>query len=1083
MNDTHMHASDTKGAGGMPMPKKLDLAAVRKKLEGQSGQRYWRSLEEIAETPEFTEFLHREFPREASVWEDGESRRGFLKLMGASLALAGLTACHRQPDEYILPYRNQPEHRTPGKPTYYATAITLAGYATGVLGEKHMGRPTHIDGNPKHPVSGGKCDLLTQAEILNLYDPDRSRSIQRNGIYATWQEFSDDMAAELAADGRAQGQGFHILTETVTSPTLANQLETFLLSYPEAQWHQWTPANRDDVFAGTKLAFGEALEPQYNFEQADVILSLDADFLNDGPARLRNTRGYSDRRRVEGTEIVELNRMYAVETTPTLTGANADHRAPIAPSKLMAFTKTVARKLGLRAPEPSAPSFDLITDEWLGALVEDLKAAGAKALVVSGEQLPAEIQALAHAMNVRLGAVGTSVVYTQPAAGKTDRQTEDLKALHQAMMDGSVQTLVMIGGNPVYTAPADIDFAAALENVPKSVHLSMHLDETSQNVTWHLPGVHDLEAWGDARAVDGTATILQPMIAPLYEGHNAYEIMSVLLGSPEAKAYDIVQDYWKGARGLAEDVEGFTRFWRIALAEGLLAESAFSAKEVSLDDSFMQGLSEPAPGDAVEIVFRLDPCIYDGRFANNGWLQEIPKPLMKTTWDNAVVMGVSTAERLNLTNNELASVTVDGREVRGGVVVQPGQPNNVITLHLGYGREAGGRVAEGPGFDANAIRTSANPWYAVGGVSRTGLNYAIARTEDHHAIESRMEIDRRAEERALIRSMPVEAFKKSPGYIGHARHIIPESQTLYDAPEHSWDGYQWGMTVDLNKCTGCNACMAACQSENNIAIVGKREVIAGREMHWIRVDRYYRGDLENPEVGHQPVMCQHCEKAPCEVVCPVAATVHDAEGLNVMVYNRCVGTRYCSNNCPYKVRRFNFLHYSKIQYDEGAFAGAALAEYNVPSLEPMRNPDVTVRSRGVMEKCTYCVQRISYARIEAKVEGRKIRDGEVVPACAQACPADAIVFGDVSDSTTRVAKWRNDVRSYLLLGDLNTRPRTSYLARITNPNPKLAPERDYSYHGHGDHGHGGGHGGHDDGHGTDDHGHDGHGHGEHGEAV
>jgi len=1080
----HTHASDTNGAGGMPLPQKLDLEDVRRKLDAQTGQRYWRSLEELAETPAFTDFLHREFPREASVWEDGESRRGFLKLMGASLALAGLTACHRQPDEYILPYRNQPEHTVPGKPDWYATALTRAGYATGVLGEKHEGRPTHLHGNPKHAISGGKCDLLTQAEILNLYDPDRSRSILREGVFATWAQFADDMAAELAAEGRTRGQGFRILTETVTSPALADQLETFLTSYPEAKWYQWTPENRDEVFAGTKLAFGEALEPQYRFEQADVVLSIDADFLNSGPARLANTRGYTRRRRVEGTEVVDLNRMYVVETTPSITGANADHSAPIRPGQLLSFAKLVARKVGVRAPAPETDAFDVITPEWIEALVSDLKAAGSNAVVVAGEQCPAPVQALAHAMNEALGAIGTTVAYTAPACARPDAQTDDLRALAEEMKNGGVQTLLILGGNPAYNAPADAGFAAALAEVPKTAHLSSHFDETSALTTWHLPAVHDFETWGDARAIDGTVTMLQPMIMPLYGGHSAYEAMAALLGEAEANAYAIVQDYWKGAKGLAEDNEGFTRFWRTSLAEGVVAGTPFTPKDVTLQSGFLDDLPAAPPSDELELVFRFDPSVYDGRYANNGWLQETPKPLLQTTWDNAVIMSVATAERLNLTNDEMARVTVGEQEVRGGVVLQPGQPDGVITLHLGYGRASGGRVAEGPGFDANQVRTLDSQWYGSGTVTRTGLDYAIARTEDHHAIESRMEIDQRAEQRGLIRSMTAEGFKNHPDYIGHVRHAIPPSQTLYDAPEHEWDGYQWGMTVDLNKCTGCNACMVACQSENNVAIVGKREVMRGREMHWIRVDRYYTGSLENPDAGFQPVMCQHCEKAPCEVVCPVAATVHDNEGLNVMVYNRCVGTRYCSNNCPYKVRRFNFLHYSKIQYDPGAFAGAALAEYQVMSLEPMRNPDVTVRSRGVMEKCTYCVQRISWARIEAKVEDRKIRDGEVVTACQQACPADAIVFGDVSDENTRVYRERSDIRAYLLLGDLNTRPRTSYLARITNPHPTLAPDKDYGSHGHG-HGHEEGHGegGHGDSHDHDGHGHETDSHDDHGEAV
>jgi MoCo/4Fe-4S cofactor protein with predicted Tat translocation signal len=1004
----------------------VQFEGVRRRAgDSSGGRRWWRSLEELAETPQFLEFLHREFPEQASEWSDPEGRRQFLKIMGASLALAGLTACTRQPEEKVVPYVKQPEQVVPGRPLFFATAVTDGGYAKGVLVESHLGRPTKIEGNPEHPASLGATDLFGQAAVLDLYDPDRSQTLTYLGEIRPWAAFLAAMRSAMEAQRPFGGAGMRFLTGTITSPALAKQLEDLLAEFPAAKWHQWEPAGLDNVRAGTELAFGEPLEVRYHLDKADVVLTLDADFVGSGPGRVRSIREFTARRRLAPGQS-SLNRLYVIESTPSLTGALADHRLAVKPSEVEGLARAVAAAVGLPAQggSPSHP-------EWVGPLVRDLQAHLGACLVMAGEAQPPAVHALAHALNERLGAVGQTVSYGAPVVARPVNQLASLTDLAADMEAGKVALLVIVGINPVYTAPSDLAFAQRLEKVAVRVHLGQHRDETGERCHWHVPEAHPLETWSDARAFDGTATILQPLIAPLYGGKSAHELLAAFTPRPERTSHEIVRAYW------AAQLPGgdFDRAWRRALHDGLVAEPAREPRAAFVRPGDWTRPTPAPAAQALEISFRPDPTVHDGRFANNGWLQELPKPLTKLTWENAALLSPADAERLAVrveatssgTWTDVLELRYRGRTVKAPAWVLPGHPDGAVTVHLGYGRTRAGRVGTGQGFDAYALRTSDALWFGSGlEVVRTGERTIVANTQEHWSID----VAEAVEQRHPIRAVDLVQYQRDPHVLQAMGHDPDPATTLY--PPYKYEGHAWGMAIDLNACVGCNACVVACQSENNIPVVGKEQVARGREMHWIRIDRYYSGPPESPQAVHQPLLCMHCENAPCEVVCPVAATVHSDEGLNDMVYNRCIGTRYCSNNCPYKVRRFNFFLYN---------------DWNTESLKLQRNPDVTVRSRGVMEKCTYCVQRIQKARIDAGSEGRSIRDGEITTACQQACPGEAIVFGDVNDPKSRVSQLKANPRNYGLLTDLNTRPRTTYLGMVRNPNPEMpqapAPDADH----------------------------------------
>jgi molybdopterin-containing oxidoreductase family iron-sulfur binding subunit len=814
----------------------------------------------------------------------------------------------------------------------------------------------------------------------------------------------------LSGQAAAKGAGLRILTETVCSPTLAAQIQQLLAAYPEAKWIQWEPFTRDSARAGSRLAFGQMVEPQYDFGKADIVVSLDADFLSsDGPANLRAIRQFSSRRRVVDGGEPSMNRLYVVEALHSVTGGKADHRVPLKASEIDAFARALAQRVGVGGVSGAAPAG---TEAVLDALAKDLVSARGRSIVVAGDAQPASVHALAHALNESLGNVGQTVTYTATPEPAASDQLADLKALVSDMDAGRVQMLLLLGeSNPVLTAPADLRFADALAKVLFRAHSGLYLDETAVLCHWHIPATHYLEHWSDARTMDGTASIVQPLIQPMYGGKSTHEVLAALSDTPDKPGYDIVREFWMRQPEGSSDPATFERAWRGWLHQGVVPGTAFQPATVTLSGDFAARLGAPAAPPALEVSFRRDPTVYDGRFANNGWLQEMPKPMTKLTWDNAALLAPATAEKLGVGNGDILDVRHEGRSLRVPAWITPGHAADSLTIAVGYGRTRAGRVGNGTGFNAYLLRGSTAPSFGAAEASATGDEYRLVSTQDHWTLE----------DRNAVRSAQLEEFRKNPAFAHGMEHLrLDPGITLM--PTYEYKGYRWGMAIDMNACTGCGACVVACVAENNIPVVGKEQVSRNREMHWLRVDRYYAGSLDNPDVYFQPMPCQQCENAPCEVVCPVAATVHSDEGLNDMVYNRCVGTRYCSNNCPYKVRRFNFLLYQ---------------DWNTPQFTLQRNPDVTVRSRGVMEKCTYCVQRINAARIQSKREERRIADGEVLTACQAVCPAEAIVFGDINDPDSRVARLKRSPLNYSVLADLNTNPRTTYLAVVRNSNAAL----------------------------------------------
>ncbi|HVS30920.1 MAG TPA: TAT-variant-translocated molybdopterin oxidoreductase [Thermoanaerobaculia bacterium] len=1003
---------------------KLDFQQFRERVGDLRGKEYWRSLEELSRSEVFDEFFQSEFPQQALPLEKGVDRRDFVKLMGASVAMAGLTAC-RAPNETIIPYVNQPENLIPGRPLFFASAMPLGGYATGVLVESHMGRPTKIEGNPDHPSSLGASNSFQQASILGLYDPDRSQVVRRAGEISTWSEFVAALQPLLSA-ARTNGAGLRILTQTITSPSLGAQIQQMLTQYPGARWHQWEPVSGDNAREGARVAFGGYANVIYDFTKANVVVSLGSDFLSEGPAHLRYARDFSARRRVRQGDARPMNRLYAIEASPTNTGSVADHRFPVRPSEIESWARQVLAALGGAAAVPAADATPA-TPVAPQAMARDLAANRGASIVIAGEDQPPAVHALAHALNSALGNIGSTVLITDPVEVAPVNQLESIRQLVTDMNAGAVQTLVILGGNPAFDAPADFNFGGAYQKVPFRAHLSLYYDETSMLSHWHIPETHYLETWGDGRGHDGTVSIIQPLIAPLYNGRAASEVIGALVGGLDATPYQAVRNYWFG-RGATEAT------WRQWLHDGLINGSALPARGATGAPPAVSTMDTVgAPQDGLELIIRHDPTIYDGRFANNAWLQELPKPNTKITWDNVMLMGPGTAEDLGFGGRERDPLVNERRtrmaELQHGNVrmelpvwVLPGHAEGAVTIFYGYGRRQGGEVAtvKGPGFDTYPFRRSTTMHGGPGATvtMRSGSVYPIACTQEHQSIDPKIVGDRN-----IVRAATFAEYQTNPGFAHQGHHAEFELSDASMYPPFQYTGHAWAMAIDTTLCTGCNGCVAACVAENNISVVGKEEVVREREMHWLRIDRYFKGDPGNPEIYHQPVPCMQCENAPCEPVCPVAATSHSEEGLNDMTYNRCVGTRYCSNNCPYKVRRFNFFHY---------------ADYDTPALKPMRNPDVTVRTRGVMEKCTYCVQRINHARIEAAKQDRRVRDGEVVTACQQACPTQAIVFGDMNDPGSGVAQLKKEPTNYALLGELNTRPRTTYLATIRNPNPELA---------------------------------------------
>jgi molybdopterin-containing oxidoreductase family iron-sulfur binding subunit len=934
----------------------------------------------LAELPEVRRYVEAEFPdivQAATI-----DRRTLLRLMSASLALGGLAACDGSDAITKAPLLSQSRAMpgyTPGVALTVATSLPLNGYGRGVLVKTQEGRPIKIEGNPLHPASLGATDVFAQAEILSLYDPDRSDAPRQNGVPRSWQELTGFIGPVRNDLVVAEGRGLHILMPPTSSPTLMRLVAQARQLFPLARWHSFSPIDDDSRRRAAMAVFGRDVDLVHDLTQADAIVTLGGDLFAEDPGHLRYAADHQTRRRMQERG---LPRLFAVEARPSLAGTRADERIPLRPRDVEAFVHALSAALETgSAPPGSHPSIPRIADE--------LRKAGSRSLVAAGREQTAAVHAVAHAINARLGAFGTTVRAIEPVRPLVS-DVGTLADLAEAIAGGRVTHLVVLGGNPVYTAPADIDLAALIRRVPMSLHLGQHRDETASVCHWHVPESHPLESWGDLRAFDGTVGLRQPVTMPLKPGLSAEELLGLMAGQ-NLDGQGLVRATWREIWG-----EGFEERWARSLEDGVVENSASPSVDAAIRTDWKPEPAAPAPSAGLDVLFAPDPSVWDGTYANNGWLQELPKPLTKQVWGNAALIAPETAAIFGLSSGDAIDLSVEGRVLRAPVWLMPGHAPGAVTITLGYGRPQAGRIGNGIGFDAYAVRPSRRPWVTTGEIKAADQRIPLVSTQQHHSMQGR----------DIVRVV-------APG-----QNLVPDKENPSLYPDWPYEGHAWGMAIDLDACIGCNACVIACQAENNVAVVGPEEVSKGREMHWLRVDRYYGGDPASPDTYFQPVPCMHCEKAPCEVVCPVNATVHSSEGINDMVYNRCIGTRTCSNNCPYKVRRFNFLDYQG-------------TDFTAPP--DLMNPQVTVRDRGVMEKCTYCIQRIGAARADARIEDRPLRDGEVVTACQQACPTKAIVFGDVNDPNSAVSRLKQSPRNYALLGTLNTKPRTTYLARIEQP--------------------------------------------------
>ena len=1030
----------------------IELPIVDARKASPPRQRFWRSVAHLEGDPAFQEIAQHEFMPGITEQPGGATRRQFLQLMGASMAMAGLTAC-RRPVATIMPYSRKPEEIIPGIPLFYATAMPFRGALCPLLVESHEGRPTKLEGNPEHPSAQGATGLFEQASILNLYDPDRSQTVLRDGNAASWDDFVGFCQQFL--DGAA-GKSVVILSEETSSPTAQALAQQLGQVFGQVRWITYCSEGDDAATLGIQQAFGSPYRPQYDFAQAQVIASLDADFL--GPAA-RNfvgaTRSFADGRRLASPEDT-MSRLYVVESAYSITGGMADHRKRLRSSEVPAVAAAVAARLGV----PGVAGGPFANDPFVQAMAADLQAAGSQGVVLAGETQPAEVHALCAAINSALGSVGTTMTLIDTGAQPVRPQSEELAELVQDMRAGTIDALLLVGVNPVYDAPPDLDFVGAMRQVGETIHLGLHVDETARAARWHLPRAHYLEAWGDGRTYDGTLSVIQPLIAPLYDdAHSEIETLNVLATGLGQPGYDLVRAQWRGVIP-----EPFEQGWRRVLHDGYLPDTAYPTATAAAGP--VTPSTQTIAADDLEVVFRLDPTLFDGSYGNNAWCQELPDPVTKIVWDNVAVMSPQTAADLNLTAEyikgryyvSMIELTVNGRSVELPVWIVPGYADNSIGVALGYGRDVSstrderrtpfwdtddatdvyghGALANGVGQNVSVLRAANAAAVATGAqVRATGETYRVVTTQDHGTLDP--------EARPLFRMATYAEYQQHPDFVEEMEEPTPkeafeEYPTLWErrhpseqlaTRDSNYYRNQWGMTIDLNACTGCGACLVACQSENNVQVVGKDEVANGRELHWLRLDRYFisegdEGVPENPKMMLQPMPCQHCENAPCESVCPVAATVHSPDGTNQMIYNRCIGTRYCANNCPYKVRRFNYFNWSK----------------TIPlTVQMAQNPNVTVRFRGVMEKCSFCVQRIRRTQKRAGLEDRNVRDGEVLMACQQVCPAQAITFGDLNDPNSAVSRQKQNSRDYAMLAELNIKPRVSYLARVQNTNTSLDP--------------------------------------------
>lgn len=1118
-----------------------------------SGPRYWKSLDDLAETPAFKDWIEREFPAGAADME-GVNRRHFMKVMAASFGLAGLgMAGCRRPEQNILPYSKQPENVIPGVPVYYTSSMPSARDNVPVIVETHTGRPTKIEGNPSFEPYGGATTVYTQASILDLYDPDRATKSKASGATLSPAAVRDRLDALRQTHGANQGAGLVFLAEPSTSPSRAKLVKQIKQAFPKATWAENTAIDQSTSEQAAQAVFGQSLRSLPEFTKAKRVLALDAEFLMNADGSLSQARDFTKTRKVKDSkDAKKMSRLYSVESTLTSTGSMADHRLRLSSIQMGAFIAQVGAAVlnkkhvgGPLAAELAKIGGSLKVDaQWVDACATDLVENAGHSIIIAGEHLPKSVHAIVIAINEALSAPINYVAVPTAEQG--------IAAAVARLNKGTVETLVILGGNPVYDAPIDLDWSAAQAQATETIYIGGSANETSEAASLFIARSHYLETWGDGRTFDGTLVPVQPMIEPLFETFNELEILARLAGESVSDGYSIVQGTFAELGG-----SDFNKF----LSDGVLDGSAYNSASPVLD--YLQFASAikldelkafELSADQLEVRFAPSSHAYDGCFANNGWMMECPDPITKLTWDNAIQISPSLARELESTQGiqifpskkpmnkqsdffegakgtlqtnkanfrrgkedaVVVELTVNGVTIEAPIHVVPGLANYTVVLPLGMGRKVVGRVGQGVGFDAYAARTSSSLGCALGAsIKLTEKTFFLANTQEHWSMEGR----------ALVRENTATGYAKKPDFVNkvgvesHAplnygkdadKSLQEQSVNQYrgnSAYEHIsfskpapnvkvWKGnedkfpvpQQWGMAIDMNSCIGCSACVVACQSENNVPIVGKDQVLRGREMHWMRIDRYFSAEQydqtevpDDVQVSYMGMMCQHCENAPCEQVCPVNATVHDTSGLNTMAYNRCVGTRYCANNCPYKVRRFNFLDWNKRQI--GEFYKGPLGPVDEPELEKMNaNPNVTVRMRGVMEKCTFCTQRIEAAKIEQKrlagaSDDIRIADGNIKVACQQVCPTDAITFGDISDADSEVSKMKANDRNYSVLGYLNARPRTTYLARLRNPNPEMpdAYEKPYAYaqyderYGHGSHdAHADNHGaGHDDHHGHD----------------
>ena len=1032
-----------------------------------NGRTYWRSLGEYSRTPDFEEWLHREFPAGAAEWEnDPLSRRNFLRLMGASLALAGLSlsGC-RRPEAHLVPFTQSPEWVIPGKKMSFATAQPRRRGAVPLLATTFDGRPIKMEGNPLHPLSLGASDNFSQASILDLYDPARRQHPTRSGKKISPSDWDAEIARIRDESTSTAGSSLAILADELLSPTRDRLRAELQKQFPQATWATYEPLAPGRDLEASSLVFGDNTEFRPNLSAASTVLSLDCDFLGSDEGDISDTRGFAARRRTRKPGD-STNRLYVAEPRFSLTGTMADHRLRLRSGSVGPFLLELARQIRTAKPSadlnallsqsPDLPLPEGVDPAWIRECAADLVAHGKQSLILVGRRLPVSLQALALALNATLGAVGSTLI-VQP---RRSIPSTNIIQLAGKIRNGTIRTLIILGGNPVYNAPADLNWPALQSSVPNTIHLANLPNATSKQSTWSIPGTHYLESWGDALGSDGSYLSIQPMIQPLWDGQSQLDLLSKLLGQPKPIGPGLIRDTFAQRTNLSG--EKLDQAWNDFVREGFLAASTPTLAPRTTNLSSVAGLlskienSAPEDISSLEYNFIQSGAVDDGRYANNGWMQEWPDPMTKLTWDNAILMSHDTAKSLGLKNEvikgilvaDVVKATLAGRSIEAAALIVPGHANFAVSLPLGYGQEELGSVAKGVGFNAYSLRTSMADYQGAGlQLKKLGKTRELAVTQEHQVMEGR----------DLVREATVSEFQKNPAWVktvGMDAHI-PKNQSFYPNPK--LDGqHQWAMVVDLSTCTGCNACVTACTAENNIPIVGKDQVMKGREMHWIRVDRYFTGEPDAPESVSQPIACMQCENAPCETVCPVNATVHNEEGLNVMAYNRCIGTRYCANNCPYKVRRFNFFDYNQRALDK-LYWGPLAPKGTEETIKLQKNPNVTVRMRGVMEKCTFCVQRIEDAKITARVRARdsadlKIPKGTLKTACQQACPAEAIVFGDLLDESSEVTKQRALPQNYSLLEYLNVRPRLTYLGRIRNPNPAM-PGAKTSYntsHGHGE---------------------------------